>query len=346
MERSKPTTKVPAPRREPLEFNLKYRKVRDIAAGTFGFVQQAKEVGKEHYVAIKFIKRGNNITKYVGREIVNHSQLLHPHVVRFHEVFLTEEYLAIVMEYMDGGDMFAYVKRRRGLEEDEARWYFQQVVCALQYIHESGVIIRDIKLENTLLDSTRRPQAKLCDFGYSKSDKDSLPKSKVGTPGYTAPEVMFNFRSYNGALADVWSSGVMLYVMMFCSYPFGAPNEFPTEQTETKLAEYREQARQGLCSFPDQVPVSSEFRDLIRRMLNPDPDQRATIAEVLQHPWTRKDMPEDVLDMNASCLQLKGQTAGSQTPEEIQALVMEAMNIPRERRKFYTDIVDSQEELW
>ena len=136
-------------------------------------------------VAIKFIPRGQAITKYVAREIVNHSHLLHPHIVQFKEVFLTSDYLAIAMEYVAGGDMFAYVKRRHGLEEDEARWFFQQLVMALAYSHEIGVVNRDIKLENTLLDGSRKPLIKICDFGYSKNDKDSLPKSKVGTPGYT-----------------------------------------------------------------------------------------------------------------------------------------------------------------
>ena len=90
-----------------------------------------------------------------------------------------------------GGDMFHYVRRRGGLAEDEARWFFQQVILALEYAHEIGVSIRDIKLENTLIDRSKRPQVKLCDFGYSKNDKDSLPKSKVGTPGYTGTAVTF-----------------------------------------------------------------------------------------------------------------------------------------------------------
>lgn len=141
-------------------------------------------IAGEH-VAIKFIPRGRYINKYVAREIVNHSHLLHPHIVQFKEVFLTADYLAIAMEYVAGGDMFAYVKRRGGLEEDEARWFFQQLIMALAYSHEIGVVNRDIKLENTLLNNGKRPLLKICDFGYSKNDKDSLPKSKVGTPGYT-----------------------------------------------------------------------------------------------------------------------------------------------------------------
>ena len=171
------------------------------------------------------------------------------------QVFLTKEYLAIAMEYAAGGDMFQYVKHRGGLEEVEARWFFQQLIIGMDYCHKmvrpswaaakfasslcnegvvsglaghdieswqdretwhsrllvhvlclsgfvvsfvkcgvlmgvchdavQGVVNRDIKLENTLLDGSKRPLLKICDFGYSKNDKDSVPKSKVGTPGYT-----------------------------------------------------------------------------------------------------------------------------------------------------------------
>ena len=86
------------------------------------------------------------------------------------------------MEFAAGGDMFQYVKARGGLDEGDARWFFQQLIIGLDYCHRMGVVNRDIKLENTLLDGGARPLLKICDFGYSKNEKDSLPKSKVGTP--------------------------------------------------------------------------------------------------------------------------------------------------------------------
>ena len=86
------------------------------------------------------------------------------------------------MEFAAGGDMFQYVKARGGLDEADARWFFQQLIIGLDYCHRMGVVNRDIKLENTLLDGGARPLLKICDFGYSKNEKDSLPKSKVGTP--------------------------------------------------------------------------------------------------------------------------------------------------------------------
>lgn len=105
------------------------------------------------------------VTKYVEREIINHRCLVHPHIVQFKEVFLTAHHLGIAMEFASGGDMFEYVVRKNGLREDEARWFFQQLVVGLDYCHRMGVVNRDIKLENTLLDSSPRPLVKICDFG-------------------------------------------------------------------------------------------------------------------------------------------------------------------------------------
>lgn len=122
-------------------------------------------------------------------------------------------------------DLFSYVSTRGGLSEDDARFFFQQLVMGLDYCHRMGVANRDIKLENTLLDGSRpRPLVKLCDFGYSKHIDDSRPKTKVGTPGYTAPEVVRAAASstYDGPAADVWSAGVrrVFFVGVCFSSPF------------------------------------------------------------------------------------------------------------------------------
>lgn len=147
--------------------------VKDLNSGTFGFVQLALDRTTGRQVAIKFIERGDKVrqhdthhtstarpilsslltllfaisaslqvTKYVEREILNHRQLVHPHIVQFKEVFLTDRYLGIAMEYAAGGDMFEYVVRKGGLRESEARWFFQQLIVATDYIHR---MVRDRK---------------------------------------------------------------------------------------------------------------------------------------------------------------------------------------------------------
>eukprot|EP00884_Botryococcus_braunii_P022447 jgi/Botrbrau1/8887/Bobra.0148s0007.1 len=307
----------------PLEGHPRYEKVRDLNSGAFGFVVLARDKETKEQVAIKFLAKGPKITKYVGREILNHSRLLHPHIVKFHEVFLTHDYLAIVMEFAGGGDMFQYVKARGGLEEPEARWFFQQLILGMDYCHKMGVVNRDIKLENTLLDGSRRPLLKICDFGYSKNDKDSLPKSKVGTPGYTAPEVINGSRTYDGQAADVWSAGVMLYVMLFCEYPFERPED---RDPATRFQKVVERIQKVDYRFPDDIPVSDECKDLISKILVADHAKRYTIKQILEHPWYKKDLPPGVLVMQDKCLHLKASGDSIQTEEAINLIVAKAAN--------------------
>ncbi|GFH29451.1 sulfur stress regulator, partial [Haematococcus lacustris] len=125
-----------AGRPEPLEGHPKYIKLKDLNSGTFGFVQLCQDRTTGELVAIKFIERGAKVTKYVEREIINHRSLMHPHIVQFKEVFLTNIYLGIAMEYAPGGDMFEYVVRKNGLREDEARWFLQQLIVGLDYCHK------------------------------------------------------------------------------------------------------------------------------------------------------------------------------------------------------------------
>uniref|UniRef100_A0A061SGC3 Sulfur stress regulator n=1 Tax=Tetraselmis sp. GSL018 TaxID=582737 RepID=A0A061SGC3_9CHLO len=187
-----------SPEDDPLENHPKYEKIRNLNRGSFGFVQLARRRDTRKELAIKFIERGDKISKNVEREIHNHRSLYHPHIIKFEEVFLTSKYIGIAMEFAAGGDLFDFVVSRGGLKEDEARWFFQQLICAVDYMHHKGVVNRDIKLENSLLTNHVKPLLKICDFGYSKSDQnDSVPKSKVGTYLYVAPEVIAD-RNYDG----------------------------------------------------------------------------------------------------------------------------------------------------
>jgi serine/threonine-protein kinase SRK2 len=121
-----------------------------------------------------------------------------------------------------GGELFGIIRKARRFPENDARYFFQQIVCGIEYLHGDGVTHRDIKLENVLIGDIK-PGAliKICDFGYSKRPdiENSACKSMVGTPAYLAPEVLAN-KAYSGITADVWSCGVLLYVMLVGAYPF------------------------------------------------------------------------------------------------------------------------------
>lgn len=126
-----------------------------------------------------------------------------------------------------GGELFSLIRKAKRFPENDARYFFQQLICGIEYLHESGVTHRDIKLENTLIGGSRPGTLiKICDFGYSKRPEveQSQCKSIVGTPAYLAPEVLCN-KPYRGTAVDVWSAGVLLYVMLVGAYPFEDPSD-------------------------------------------------------------------------------------------------------------------------
>ncbi|RXI07197.1 hypothetical protein DVH24_026333 [Malus domestica] len=301
----------------------RYDFVRDIGSGNFGVARLMTDKQTKELVAVKYIERGSKIDENVKREIINHRSLRHPNIIRFKEVILTPTHLAIVMEYAAGGEMFERISNAGRFSEDEARFFFQQLISGVSYCHAmvskssfwlclrfmyfsigcglddlfelslsllKQVCHRDLKLENTLLDGSPAPRLKICDFGYSKSSVlHSQPKSTVGTPAYIAPEVLLR-QEYDGKIADVWSCGVTLYVMLMGAYPF----EDPAEPKDFRKTIQRILSVQ--YSIPDTVQISHECLELISRIFVPDPSARITIPEIKNHPWFLKNLPADLMD--------------------------------------------------
>ncbi|GBF96775.1 hypothetical protein Rsub_09631 [Raphidocelis subcapitata] len=287
--------------------------IRDIGSGNFGVAKLMRERATNELVAVKFIERGCRIDKNVEREILNHRMLNNPHVIGFREVFLTPTHLCIVMEYAAGGELFDRIVRAGRFGEDEARYFFQQLICGVDYCHRSGVCHRDLKLENTLLDGSPAPRLKICDFGYSKSALDSQPKSTVGTPAYIAPEVLQR-TAYNGHTADVWSCGVTLYVMLVGAYPFEDhtdPRNFSKTIKRIMAVKY---------SIPPQLRISVECQDLLARIFVANPAQRITLPEVRQHPWFLKNLPAELANPDLA----RTLPEPRQSVEDIQRLVQGA----------------------
>lgn len=240
-------------------------------------------------VAVKFIERGEKIDKNVEREIINHRELSgHPNIVTFREVFVTSTHLGIAMEYAAGGELFDRIVRAGRFSEDEARYFFQQLISGVAWCHDTGVCHRDLKLENALLDGRPAPRLKICDFGYSKSAVfDSQPKSTVGTPAYIAPEVLSR-QQYDGESADVWSCGVTLYVMLVGAYPFEDsqdPRNFRKTIQRIMAVHY---------SVPQSLGLSPECLDLLARIFVAKPSQRIRIAAIKRHPWYLKNLPREL----------------------------------------------------
>ncbi|KAG2547472.1 hypothetical protein PVAP13_9KG103200 [Panicum virgatum] len=257
----------------------RYELVRDIGSGNFGIARLMRNRADGQLVAVKYIERGEKIDENVQREIINHRSLRHPNIIRFKEVILTPTHLAIVMEYASGGELFERICNAGRFSEDElshlsGAFLFPatHIRCQLLPFH---VCHRDLKLENTLLDGSTAPRLKICDFGYSKSSVlHSQPKSTVGTPAYIAPEVLLK-KEYDGKVADVWSCGVTLYVMLVGAYPFEDPDE-PKNFRKTIQRILGVQ-----YSIPDYVHISPECQDLISRIFVANPATVSTFSFVM-----------------------------------------------------------------
>lgn len=293
-----------------------YELLKEIGSGNFGVAKLMRYKLTGELVAVKFIERGDKIDKNVEREIVNHRTLLHPNIIKFREVFLTTTHLAIVMEYAAGGELFDRIVRAGRFSEDEARFFFQQLVAGVDYCHSEGVCHRDLKLENTLLDGRPAPRLKICDFGYSKSNVfDSQPKSTVGTPAYIAPEVLSR-KEYDGKMADVWSCGVTLYVMLVGAYPFEDPSDPRNfRKTIQRIMGVR-------YSFPTNLRLSADCLDLIQKIFAANPNSRVTLKGLKSHRWFLTNLPEELKDGGMA---VRGRmTSSHQKVDDVRAIVRHA----------------------
>lgn len=278
----------------------------------------AEDHDGEH-VAVKFIERGK-VDRNVEREVLMHSTLRHPNVIGFKRVFLTDQHLGIILEFATGGELFERVKSAGRFDEHMARFFFQQLIAGVQFIHEQGLAHRDLKLENTLikLEETRpgkrpTPVLKIADFGFCKhEDLHSAPDSRVGTPAYISPEVLQAPQRYDGKAADVWSCAVHLYIMLVGWYPFTDPREpknFP--KTASNILK-------GRFAFPRNLTVSPECQELIKAMLQRDPQQRITIPQIKDSVWFQTNLSRELAD---NCRGLPCYQQCQQSPEEIQAIL-------------------------
>jgi len=294
-----PEAREPAPRE--LLPGSRYHCVEYLNRGANGFVVMAVDSITKKKFALKFIPLNTTKSKYVEREIINQFKLKHPHVIKLEELFVTEDHLVLVLEYADRGDLFSYVKAKGGLTEDTARWYFQQLILAVDFCHKMDVVNRDIKLENILLTTAggKKKMVKLSDFGFSKDmNRHSAPSTRIGTVMYIAPEVIVNERDveYDARKSDVWSCGVVLYVMLTCRYPFKKDH---SATGASSITEAHSLVRRTMNNVFDSVPnVSKDCNELLRKMLHSDPTTRISIEDLMKHPWFLKSLNKGVAQFN------------------------------------------------
>ncbi|XP_043714121.1 serine/threonine-protein kinase SAPK7-like [Telopea speciosissima] len=227
------------------------------------------------------------------------------------------------MEYVSGGELFERICNAGRFTENEARYFFQQLISGVSYCHSMQICHRDLKLENMLVDRLPVPRLKICGFRFSMcSLLHSRPKSLVVAPEYVAPEVITE-EEYNGMFADVWSCGVALYVMLVGGYPFEDPAD-PDNLRKTIARITTVQYK-----FPSYIYLSQDCKQLLSRIFVADPSKRITMKEIKNHPWFLKNLPRGITESAQAIYYKKDSPRFSlQSVEEIMKIVEESKTIP------------------
>ncbi|KAL1559388.1 CBL-interacting protein kinase 18 [Salvia divinorum] len=270
----------------------KYEVGRMLGQGAFAKVYYGRNLRTGQSVAIKVIDKQKIVKvghiNQIKREISIMNLVRHQNIMHLEEVMATKTKIYFVMEYAKGGELFKRIVKGR-FKEETARTYFQQLICAVDFCHNRGVYHRDLKPENLLLDEDGN--LKVSDFGLSalseSKRQDGLLHTTCGTPAYVSPEVISR-KGYDGAKSDIWSCGVILFVMLAGHLPF---------QCRNLMDMYRKIAK-GSYKCPNWF--SSEVRRLLSKILDPNPNTRISIARIIEHPWFKKGLtPKHPVEIKA-----------------------------------------------
>ena len=246
------------------ETNLNFYKYgRLIGQGAFGKVNLGLNVLTGRVVAIKSFNKSNlnsnsENMKKIKYETNLMKKLNHPNITKILELFEDKEYILIIMEYINGGNLFSFLKKHRKVSEKTAKLLYRQIILGIKYMHEQGIVHRDIKLENILIDLNNN--IKICDFGIGRvlSSPEQPLFDQCGTPMYIAPEILLcsKEKGYKGFPVDIWSSGIVLYILLSGTLPF---------------------------SFKNSSSSLSESNESLKK----NPEKRITCEEILNHPWMK-----------------------------------------------------------
>jgi len=253
-----------------------YKYGRLLGKGAFGKVNLCLHTLTGRLVAIKSINKEKIKNERQKKKIKLETTIMETlskskNIVKIFETYETKKHICIVMEYICAGDLLTYIKKRSKLTEPVAKFIFKQIILGIKHIHDNSIIHRDIKLDNILLDLDNN--IKICDFGVSrKINKDDVMFEQCGTPAYIAPEILIN-KGYQGFGVDIWSAGVVLYAMLSGTVPFKGNN----------LKELHNLIISG--DYKEIKGISIEAEDLLKNILEVDPNKRFKIEEILNHPW-------------------------------------------------------------
>ncbi|KAG7901005.1 hypothetical protein KL907_004449 [Ogataea polymorpha] len=262
----------------------KYQIVKNLGEGSFGKVKLAYHTGTGQRVALKMINRKtlskSDMQGRIEREISYLRLLRHPHIIKLYDVIKSKDEIIMVIEYA-GKELFDYIIQHGRMKEDEARRFFQQIIAAVDYCHRHKIVHRDLKPENLLLDD--QLNVKIADFGLSNIMTDgNFLKTSCGSPNYAAPEVISG-KLYAGPEVDVWSCGVILYVMLCGRLPFD----------DELIPALFKKISNGVYTLPHDL--SPGAKNLLTKMLVVNPLNRITIKEIMEDEWFKVGLPEYLL---------------------------------------------------
>ena len=254
-----------------------YNFIKTIGKGTFGKVKLALHTPTKEQVAIKILEKSKIKSKRdlerIEKEIKYLKMFNNPNIIKIYQIKEDEKNFYIVMEYVQGGELFNYIVSNKHLDENEASFFYSQIIHIIQEIHKHKICHRDMKPENLLL--TQNKTIKLIDFGLSNEYEDLL-ETPCGSPCYASPEIIQG-RKYSGVAIDLWASGIILFSML-CGYlPF---DDKDNEVLFRKILKCK-------YEFPKnkKYKISDNAKDLIRKILTVDPKKRITLEEILEHPF-------------------------------------------------------------
>lgn len=311
---------------------VQYTKGKLLGKGGFASVYEFTNTDTKQAYACKLIEKSSLSKGRAKQKLMNeikiHKSLNHQHVLSFHSYFEDESSFYILLELCSNESLSVLLRRRKRLMELEVQCYLLQILAGIQYIHSHGIIHRDIKLGNILLGSNM--EVKLADFGLStKLEYEGERKRTIcGTPNYIAPEILASQYGHSYEV-DIWSFGVLMYTMLVGRPPFHSTD---TKMTYSKI-------KSVYFSFPTNISLSSEAKDLISKILVLDPAERLSISEIFDHDFFNKNkipkfLPYSTLTMPLSEAYQKAFDRKPATPRQGLKTREENIFIPRSSSQY------------
>lgn len=258
-----------------------YDRKKLLGKGASGEVWLAtnKATGKV-YAMKKLDKMDPQNAQMFEQEVQILRRLNHPNIVQFVDCYESLDDFIIVTQYLEGGEFFDSLQRMKHYSEREAAKMAKRMIQALAYCHKASIVHRDLKPENYVFETTAPDsEMKLIDFGCAKYvEDDKIYRDMAGTPYYIAPEVLDNNFNRNGKVlkaADMWSCGVIIYIMVTGTPPFNGPDDRSIMRAVSR----------GHYEWPKNFRISDSLKDLVSKLLRKNPYERITALQSLEHPW-------------------------------------------------------------